>query len=423
MKVELLYGKGELEVELPEDAQIEIIEPRYQPGLIDQLGALNEALEKPIGCRPLEELVYPKSRVGIVFSDISRATPYHLILPPLLEKLQKKQAEVIFINATGTHRINTEEELVTILGKEIVDTYRIVQNDCTDTDTHEFVGKTKGGNSVFLHRELLACDVKVLTGFIEPHFFAGFSGGGKALMPGVALIDTIQHNHGAENIDHGEARWGITKGNPIWDDVMEAAGMVKNTFLLNVAMNKDKQITRVFAGDLCKAHAEGVAYVKEQSMAKVQQHFDIVLTSNSGYPLDLNLYQTVKGMSAAREIVKEGGDIIIASDCWDGLPSHGFYGKLLSEADSPKLLLKSIRHADRPIQDMWQAQIHAKICLHADVHLYTENLSNVEVSNAFLHPVESIEKSIQSIKEKKGIKNPSICVLPEGPLTIPYIGN
>jgi nickel-dependent lactate racemase len=420
MKTKLLYGKGALEVELPEDAHVDVIEPYYYKGLPDQIGALREALESPIGSLPFERLIGKGSKVGIVFSDISRATPYHLILPPLLEKISAAGAQAVFFNATGTHRTNTHDELIAILGKDIVDSYTIVQNDSLDGDTHELVGKTSRGNAVYLLSELLSCDLKVLTGFIEPHFFAGFSGGGKALMPGVALLDTIQKNHGAKNIDDSQARWGITHGNPIWEEVMEAASMVPDTFLLNVSMNRDKEITGVFAGNLHEAHAAGVKEVKKQSMVRVPHAYDIVLTSNSGYPLDLNLYQTVKGMSAAYEIVKQHGDIVVASDCWDGIPSHGEYGALLFGSETPELLLRKIRHAEQPIQDMWQAQIHAKICQKATVHLYTDNLTEEEVTGAFLKPVDDLSKRIAEIAEKTS-GSLSICVLPEGPLTIPYI--
>jgi len=421
MNYKLLYGKGALTVSLPDNLTIDVIEPRFQSGFDDPLAEISKALESPIGSGPLRTLFPTEGKVGIVFSDISRATPYQVILPPLLSVLGKKGAEIIFFNATGTHRANTKEELTAILGSDIVSTYPIVQNNCAATDKHSVVGVTSYGNQVSLLNELLACDIKILTGFIEPHFFAGFSGGGKALMPGLAKLSTIQHNHGARNIDNNQARWGVTEGNPIWEDVMEAAEMVENTFLLNVAMNRDKDITGVYAGRLREAHAEGVNFVKEQSMVRVPHLYDLVITSNSGYPLDLNLYQAVKGMSAANEIVGDGGNIIIAAYCWDGIPAHGLYGKLIQSATSPKELLQTIRDAEKPVQDMWQAQIHAKICMRATVHLYTENLSEEEIRMAFLQPVRSIEQTVSEIIKKHGEKESlKVCVLPEGPLTIPY---
>lgn len=422
MKTKLAFGKGELTLTLPDHLTIDVIEPKYEAGLADELQGIRDALEHPTGCAPLRDLAGEGTTVGIVFSDISRATPYHVILPPLLEILKEQGSAVTFFNATGTHRVNTRDELITILGKEIVETYPIIQNDCSDSSTHRTIGTTRRGNEVKILESFLDCELKILTGFIEPHFFAGFSGGAKAVMPGLAELPTIQNNHGAQNIDDAQARWGVTEGNPIWEDIHEAVDMVENTFLLNVAMNSDKQVTQVFAGDIRSAHAKGVAYVREHAMAKVPRLYDLVITSNSGYPLDLNMYQAVKGMSAAAEIVKDGGNIIIAADCWDGIPSHGSYGQLLSGSPSPKALLRYIRHAEQPIQDMWQAQIHARICMKARVHFYTKNLSEQELTDAFLEPVETIEKTIeQVVNEYKGDRAGfTICVLPQGPLTIPY---
>src|SRR6056297_722456 len=335
MNILLAYGKGGLEFTLPENLSIDVVESKYEAGLSDQTGAVVDALNRPIGSTALADRVVPGSKVGIVFSDITRATPYHLILPPLLEILEDCGTEVVLFNATGTHRQNSDEELATILGSDVSRRYSIVQNDCRDGERYVWIGTTGRGNDVSIHRDFLACDLKILTGFIEPHFFAGFSGGGKAVMPGLAKIETIQHNHGAKNMDDKNARYGITRGNPIWEDVHEALDMIENTFLVNVSMNRDKEITGVFAGDVRQAHAVGIEKVREQAMVEVSQLYDLVITGNSGYPLDLNMYQSVKGMSAAYQIVKEGGDILLAADCWDGIPEHGSYGRLLASAETP----------------------------------------------------------------------------------------
>jgi lactate racemase len=425
MQVHLAYGKEGLEFALPDNLKIDVVEPKYQPGLADQMGAVADALRRPIGTRPLAERVGKGVKVGIVFSDITRATPYHIMLPPLLKILAERQAEVVLFNATGTHRPNSEEELATILGEEIVRSYPVVQNDSSDEESHTQIGTTSRGNEVFLHREFLACDLKILTGFIEPHFFAGFSGGGKAMMPGLAQLQTIQSNHGAANMDDDRARWGITTGNPVWEEVHEVADMVENTFLLNVAMNRDKEITGVFAGSLRGAHTVGVKQVRAQAMVEVPHRYELVITGNSGYPLDLNMYQSVKGMSAAFQIVNEGADILLAADCWDGIPAHGYYGSLLTSVERPRELLERIRHAEQPVQDMWQAQIHAKICERTQVHFYSENLSAEEIEGAFMIPVENIEQEVEGILEEHLRRGGSreefrICVLPEGPLTIPY---
>ena len=309
-----------------------------------------------------------------------------------------------------------------ILGPDVPGMYRIVQNDCDDEATHRYIGKTSSGNEIFVHSEFLDCDVKILTGFIEPHFFAGYSGGGKAIMPGMALLKTVQFNHRAAHMDHPKARWGITEGNPLWEDVREAARLAEPTFLLNVALNRDKEVTAVFAGDFEEAHKAGCAYVKEHAMSAVEEPYDIVVTSNSGYPLDLNMYQSVKGMSAASQIVKDGGVIIIAADCWDGIPAHGQYGRLLTEAESLDDLLARIRAPGFAVQDMWQAQIHALICKNAAVHFYSDNLTDEQIEGAFMTPCRDIGARVRELVKDRG-KDVRICVLPEGPQTIPYVAD
>jgi nickel-dependent lactate racemase len=421
VKVKLAYGKTDLEIALPDDGSVTVVEPRYVAGLPDEVGAVRDALRQPIASPPLKALVKPSDRVGIVFSDITRPTPNHLILPPLLSELDHLPDEqIVLFNSTGTHRPNTETELRTMLGDEIVNRYRIVQNDAHDQGSHVRVGKTSSGNEIWIHKEFVDCDVRIPTGFIEPHFFAGFSGGGKAIVPGLASLETVMRNHSAANLDSPMARWGITQGNPLWEEVHEAAAMVQPTFLLNVTLNRDKQVTGVFAGDFEQAHAQGCAFAKEKAMIPVLEPFDIVITSNSGYPLDLNLYQSVKGMSAASQVVKEGGSIIIAADCWDGIPDHGEYGQLLREAESLGDLLETIRAPGFQRQDMWQAQIQALICLKADVYVYSHNLSAAQIEGALLKPCRDIEAAVAELLPRYG-SGAAICVLPEGPQTIPYV--
>ncbi len=421
MKIELAYGKTGLEVDLPDDARVTVVEPTYVAGLADQAGGVRDALRHPIGSPPLREVARPSDTVGLVFSDITRPTPNHLILPVLLDELKLvPDGRIVLFNATGTHRANTQAELRDMLGDEIVDRYRIVQNEAGDRASHVPVGTTATGNEVWLHREFVACDVKVLTGFIEPHFFAGFSGGGKAVLPGMALLETVMRNHSARNLDHPRATWGVMHGNPMWEEVREATAIVEPSFLLNVTLNRDKQITGVFAGDWEQAHARGCAFAKETAMVAVPEPFDIVVTSNSGYPLDLNLYQSVKGMSAAAQVVREGGGILIAADCWDGVPDHGEYGRLLREAESLESLLETLRAPGFQCQDMWQAHVHALIRLQADVYVYSHNLTDRQIEDALLAPCHDIGATVDELLGRYG-PGATICVLPEGPQTIPFV--
>jgi nickel-dependent lactate racemase len=421
MRIQLAYGKNGLEIELPGDRDVTIIEPRYLPGLPDPSEAIRQALRAPLGLPALSEQVQASDRVGIVFSDITRPTPNHIILPALLAELPHVPWEnITLFNALGTHRPNTDVELRGMLGDALVDNYRIVQNNAFDQATQQYRGLTSHGHAVWINRQLEACDLKILTGFIEPHLFAGFSGGGKAIMPGMAGQHTVLGNHDANNIGHANATWGVTWGNPIWEEAREVAVESGRVFLLNVTLNKAKQVTGVFAGDLDQAHAAGCAFVKQTAMLPVPRPFDIVITTNSGYPLDLNLYQSVKGMSAASQIVRQGGAILIASECWDGIPDHGLYGDLLRQASSPQELLDRITAPDFLKQDQWQAQIQAQIQLKADVYVYSEYLTSAQIREALLLPCTKIEHTLDRLLVEYGPRA-SICVLPEGPQTIPYI--
>jgi lactate racemase len=425
MRIKLAYGKTGLEVDLPDEWDVTVIEPRFVSAQPSPREALTTALRSPIAGPALAERVRPTDKVGIVFSDITRPTPHHLILPAVLAELgHVPRGNITLFNALGTHRPNTEAELRGMIGG-LLDEYRLVQNDSFDADTQARVGVTSRGHEVWLNREIASCDVKVLTGFIEPHFFAGFSGGGKALMPGMAGQRTVLGNHDAGMIANPNATWGVTEGNPIWEEVMEVAELVGGTFLCNVTLNRDKAITGVFAGDLRPAHAAGCAFAKETAMVAADAPFDIVITTNSGYPLDLNLYQAVKGMSAAAQVVKPAGGatrgaIICAADCWDGIPDHGLYGQLLAGARGPRELLDTITAPGFLKQDQWQAQIQAQLQLKADIYVYTGNLTGEQLRGALLEPCDDIVGLAGELRNKIG-PAARICVLPEGPQTIPYL--
>ena len=420
MQIRLAFGKQGLHIDIP-DHNVTILEPKYIPGLSDETGAIRGALQEPIGCPRLAELAKIEDTVAIVFSDITRPQPRDIILPVLLEEISHiPKDQITLINALGTHRQNTLDELSEMLGNEIVADYKIIQHDAWDRNKMIHVGTSSHNRDIYLNAEYMEADIKILTGFIEPHFFAGFTGGPKAVFPGLTYQPLVMANHGSKMIADSRATWCITAGNPIWEEMREAALMSSPTFLVDVALNRDQKIIGVFAGDLLQAHSSGVQFVKSNSMMAVQDPFDIVITSNSGYPLDLNLYQTVKGMSAASQVVKRGGSIIIASECWDGLPEHGEFATLLQMAESPRTLLSQIQADGFQRQDQWQVQILAQILLKADVFLYSTYLDKKTVKSAMLNYCDSIEDTIISLLKLYG-PEAKICVLPEGPRTIPYI--
>src|SRR5688572_4850782 len=304
MKVKLAYGQGHLAVDFPDGTTI--IEPSHSPGLPDEKGAVLRALHDPIGTKPLRDWIHRDSKICIAFTDITRATPNDRIIPWLLEHLSAHPREnITLLNQLGTHRPNTQSELEKLLTAEVVKNYRVINHEPENDEAMVQFGTTRDGTPALINRHLAQADVRIITGFIEPHFFAGFSGGPKGIMPGCAALKTVMSNHGARNIGDPRSAFGITEGNPIWEEIREIALRVGPSFLLNVTLNEQRAITGVFAGDLLAAHRAGFEFVRKSAMQKVKAPFDIVVTTNSGYPLDMNLYQGVKGMSAAARIVAE----------------------------------------------------------------------------------------------------------------------
>ncbi|MGC9467588.1 MAG: nickel-dependent lactate racemase [Anaerolineae bacterium] len=422
MRVKLAYGREGLWITLPESRSITIIESQYVAGLEDEQAALRAALASPVGTRSLTDLVDRGDSVAVVFSDITRPMPNDRVLPPLLEVLEAagvSKDRTLLINALGTHRPQSREELVRMLGAEVVASNPIIQHDAWDDENLVDVACNTAGRRVRVNRAYVEADVRILTGFVEPHFFAGVSGGPKAVLPGIADIESILDNHSAHLLSHPGATWAVTDGNPLWEEIRDVALATQPTFILNVTLNRDREVTGVFAGDMLTAHRAAVDFVREHAMQPVSAPFDIVITSNSGYPLDLNLYQAVKGMSAAAQIVKPGGDIIIAAECWDGIPDHGEYGRLLREADTPRDLLARIMAPGFRCHDQWEAQVQAQIQQRARVHVYADGLTDEELRDAMVIPCRSIEQRVAELLQDK--TEARIAVLPEGPQTVPYV--
>jgi nickel-dependent lactate racemase len=423
MDIKLAYGRTGLWVDLPDDAHV--IRPRWVRGLPDEADAIRAALRAPIASAPLAAKVKPGDKVVVTHSDITRATPNDRILPVLLAELEAAgvaREDITLLNALGTHRRQSEAELRAMLGDSLVDRYRCEQHDAWDDASLVSLGTTAHGHPLRLNRRLVEADVKILTGFIEPHFFAGFSGGPKGVLPALAGAESVLTNHGCEMIAHPQATWGVTEGNPLWEEMREAALRASPTFLLNVALNARREITGVFAGDLLAAHAAGCAFVRETAMVKVDVPYDIVITTNSGYPLDQNLYQAVKGMSAAARTVRWGGAIVMAAACEDGLPAHGGYAALLAEGGSPQGVLSLLARPGFEAQDQWQVQIQALIQLHAEVHVYSDGLTGEQIRGALFTPCRDVAETVRCLRERYGA-GARVCVLPEGPQTIAYLAN
>jgi nickel-dependent lactate racemase len=420
MRVRLDYGVDGLEVDLPQE-RVTIIEPVFRPAVADPHAALLAAIRAPLGRAPLRELLRRGQTVAISVCDITRAQPRQQMLAALFEEMPDIPADdITILIATGTHRTNTPAEVEKMLGAEIARRHRVVNHDSRDRASLAYVGRTTTDVPVYLNRAWIDADIKITTGFVEPHFFAGFSGGPKMVAPGLAGLETVLVLHDARRIGHPNATWGVTVGNPIHDDVREIARLVGVDFAVDVTLNREQKITAVFAGDLLVEHRAACEAARQDAMRAVESPFDVVLTTNSGFPLDQNLYQAVKGMSAAAKVVKPGGTIVCAAECRDGLPSHGSYGQVLASQPSPEKLLAMINSPGYSTPDQWQVQIQAQVQMKATVMVKTGGLTPDAVRAAHFQPVEDVTAAVRDAMRTAG-PGATLCVLPQGPQTIPYL--
>jgi nickel-dependent lactate racemase len=418
MKVALAYGRGRLTIDVPDHAAV--IAPPVLPGLADERAAFDAAVRAPIGTTPLRDLARASDTVAIVIADITRPSPSERLVPWIMAELAHVPREnMVIINGTGSHRANTRAELIQMLGAEVVETVRIVNHNAFDEATLTHLGRTSYGGEIWMNNDYLHADVRIVTGFVEPHFFAGFSGGPKGVVPGVVGIKTIMHLHNAAMIGDPRSTWAQLAGNPVQGEIREAVALAPPHFMVNVAINPRREITALWAGHYIEAHELACRAVAEHATRAVDQPFDIVITTNSGYPLDQNLYQAVKGMSAAARIVRDGGAIIAAAECSDGLPEHGNFKQLLQMRRTPQELLDMIEAPDFELYDQWEAQSQAIVQRKADVYLYS-SLDPETVRDAMLTPIEDIEATLAQLLDRYGA-GARVAVLPEGPQTVPYL--
>jgi nickel-dependent lactate racemase len=330
-----------------------------------------------------------------------------------------RPSDVTILIATGTHRPNTPDELVAMLGADVVAHCQVLNHDARDQASLVDLGRV-WDVPVRLARAWVEADVRVTTGFVEPHFFAGFSGGPKMVAPGLAGLDTVLALHDARRIGDPRATWGVIEGNPVHDAVRAIAAQTGVDFALDVLLNDEQRITRASGGEILAMHAVACRAARAEAMQPVERRYDVVVTTNSGYPLDQNLYQAVKGMSAGAIVASPGGTIICAAECRDGLPDHGAYGRLLASRPSPAALLEMIEGASTTIPDQWQVQIQARIQVANRVMLKSDGLSADQVQAAHLEPIDDVTTTIERLLRDEH-PDGAICVLPQGPQTIPYL--
>ena len=420
-EVQLAYGKNGYKLKVP--ANFDVIEPKFIKEVGSAKEEINKALLSPINSKPLRSLLEGKNDIAISVCDITRAQPRKVVIETIVEHIKDliPISNIKILIATGTHRANTKDELIEMLGKDIVETLNVINHVCDDKESLIEMPTSLDDVNVLLNKHWVNADFRITTGFVEPHFFAGFSGGSKLVAPGLAGLKTIMKLHNYKRLNNPNSIWGEVEKNPIQQDVRKIAKETGVDFTLDVALNRDQKITNVFSGDLIDSHNEACNFARETAMVQVSQPYDLVITSNSGYPLDQNLYQTVKGLSAASQIVKDNGEILCLSECSDGIPSHGKFYSLLSEFSDPEQVEGMLSDPNFHCQDQWQVQILSQIAKKSNINLYTEGLSDKEIKNAFMFNAPDPQKFIdQKVKENTNIRG---CVLPEGPITIPVLKN
>jgi nickel-dependent lactate racemase len=418
MRVRLDYGRGELAVELPDSARVDVLEKRAASPLASAEDALRGGLERPLGAPPLRELARGRRNAVIVVSDRTRPVPNARILPPLLDALRAgglAPDAVSLLVATGLHRPNSAAELDEMFGREIARSLRIVQHDARDPESHVDLGRSSGGVPIHIDRRYLESDLKVLTGLIEPHLMAGYSGGRKAVCPGLAAVETVRAAHGPKLLE-GRIGPGIVEGNPLHEQLLEALRRAGSDFLVNVALDRERRICGVFCGHPERAHEEGMQAVEAECLARVDAPADLVVTSAGGDPLDATLYQAIKGISTASGIVRSGGTILLCASLSEGIGSASFE-KLVRETRSPGDFERRLDDERFFAIDQWMLQHLCQAQRRARVQLYSDGLSPDALRDL---PLEAVASPSEAIARALARYGPAarVAVLPQGPYVL-----
>ncbi|MGB0604244.1 MAG: nickel-dependent lactate racemase [Candidatus Latescibacterota bacterium] len=417
MKVTMDYGRDGLDIEVPDHALV--LQMSDAPALSDLDQRLEEALAHPIGALALRQLARGRSDACIVISDITRPVPNAKILPPMLRILEEEgiaREDITILVGTGLHRPNEGEELVQLVGEEIACSYRIVNHKARERDTLTYLGDTSGGAPIWIDTLYVESDLKIATSLIEPHLMAGYSGGRKAICPGLMGVDTMRILHGPKLLSHANAAEGIIEGNPFHRQALEVAQRAGVDFTLNVAMNERREVTGIFAGDLEKAHAEGVSFVQRQNGATLSEPVDMVVTSSAGLPLDLTFYQAVKGLTAALSIIREGGTVLIVARCDEGIGGPEFTDLLLNTT-SVETFAQRLEDPDFFVIDQWQLQELCKVMRKANVMMFSEGIQDEDRERVLVEMVPSVEGAIARVLNERGA-DARIAVIPKGPYVL-----
>jgi nickel-dependent lactate racemase len=411
------FGKSGIDVPIPDKYNCAVIESRSVKPVADAIGALQNALDHPLASAPIGELAKGKKTVAIVVCDITRPAPNRITLPPLLDRLHRSgisREGVTILIATGLHRAATPVEVDLIVGPEIARSYRVISNDARATGQHQQLGTTRRGTPIHIHKDFIGADLRITLGFIEPHLMAGYSGGRKLVVPGVAAEPTIKAIHSPLFMREPLATEGSIEGNPLHKELLEIAGIARHDFILDVTLTRDRQISGIFAGEPVIAHAAGVQFVQESCLAYVEEPADLVITSSAGFPLDLTFYQSVKALTAAQHLTREGARILSIAECGEGVGSPEFADSL-KEISSFEAYLDEI--ARPPVKiDQWQVEKLALAALRSELFFYTPGVhaDDLGVLKNRCFPTLNDAVAAATADLPRGAK---ILLVPEGPYT------
>ncbi len=417
VEINLPYDKKMITARIPDKNFIGLLESKAEhfSNPYTEKETVEKSLDNPIGSLPLEELAKGKKDIVLISSDHTRPVPSHIITPIILRRIRSvnKTARIRILVATGFHRPSTREELISKYGKEIVENEEIVMHISTDDSSMVKIGQLPSGGDCIINRIAAEADLLLAEGFIESHFFAGFSGGRKSVLPGIASYKTIMVNHSGEFIDSSNSRTGNLTDNPIHNDMVYAAAKANLAFIVNVVLDGDKKIISSFAGDMVEAHKVGCNFVKE--IARVKKiPCDIAVSTNGGFPLDQNIYQAVKGMTAAEATNKDGGVIIMVSGCRDGHGGEGFYENI-ANVKNPNEFLEAAIHTPRleTVPDQWTSQILVRILVHHHIIFVSDLVDPELITSMHMEIAKTFDEALERAFEREGL-NAKVTVIRDG---------
>jgi len=422
--VKIDYGKNGLEFSINPSLNVTVFHPDAQKVLENPVKDIRKAIKNPLEGKPLQKIIESKKKVEkvcVVVSDATRPVPTHIILDGLIGELNDygiQDNQILILIATGLHRPSKTDEIERIIGKHLIRRLKVKNHVATDTNSLQYFGNTEDNIPIYINKHYCSSDVKITTGYVEPHFFFGFAGGRKSLVPGIAGKETIQGNHSAKNIVSAYSRFGIYKENVLHKNSIEICETVGIDFTINVCINENHEIVQVAAGDYKKVHETLVDYQHKYLFNEIQEPYDIVICGNGGYPLDLNLYQAVKSMAIGEIAVKIGGTIISVNECSDGIGAEKFK-QLLFSGKSPEEIYSLILNGEISVPDQWEIQILSRILMKAEIFVVS-SLNEQELGNIGLKYAKTVEDAINISLDKHGLQA-KILILPNGPQILPFL--